>query len=129
MAHRVGIIGAGDIARKTFLPLLAEREDCELAAICSRTRGPASELATEFGIKHVYDDFHELLQRSDIDTVFVCTPTETHLTIAQAALKQSKNVLIEKPLTGVYEDDVSLLKLARLQPKNFYVAFNNFIFL
>ena len=126
MAHRVGIIGAGDIARKTFLPLLAERKDCELAAICSRTPGPARELATEYGIEQVYDDLHSLLERSDIDTVFVCTPTETHLTIAQAALKQSKNVLIEKPLTTIYEDDVSLLKLARLQSKTFYVAFNNY---
>ena len=126
MVYRIGIIGAGDIAQKTYLPLLAEREDCELAAIYSRTRGPASELATKFGIEHVYDDLNELLERSDIDTVFVCTPTETHLTIARAALKYSKNVLIEKPLTTVYEDDVSLLKLARLQSKNFCVAFNNY---
>jgi len=125
MAHRVGIIGAGEIVRETYLPLLAKREDCELAAICSRTRGPASELATEYGIEHVYDDVHELLERSDIDTVFVCTPTETHFTIAQAALKQCKNVLIEKPLTTIYADDVRILKLARSQPNTFYVAFNN----
>ena len=125
MTHRIGIIGAGDISRKTYLPLLAKRGDCELAAICGKTTGPASELATEYGIKHVYDDVNELLARGDIDTVFICTPTETHFTIAKAALKQGKNILIEKPLTAIYADDVSLLKLARSQPKTFYVAFNN----
>ena len=126
MVHRVGIIGAGDIAQRTYLPLLAEREDCKLAAIYSRTRGPASKLAKKFGIEHVYDNLEEFLERSDIGTVFICTPTETHLKIVKAALKYSKNVLIEKPLTTVYDDDVSLLKLARLQSKNFCVAFNNY---
>ena len=61
MVHRVGIIGAGDIAQRTYLPLLAEREDCELAAIYSRTRGPASKLAKKFGIEHVYDNLEEWL--------------------------------------------------------------------
>ena len=126
MAYRLGIIGAGDIAAKVYLPQLAEREDCELTAIFSKTRGPASELAKKYGIEHVYDDLHEFLERSDIDSVFVCTPTDTHLEIAQAALKHSKNVLIEKPLTTIYKDDVSLLKLARLQSKTFRVAFHNY---
>ena len=126
MVQRLGIIGAGDIARKTFLPILADREDCKLVGIYSRTKLAASEVAKQYGIEHVYDGLDELLGRNDIDTVFVCTPTESHLTIVQAALKQSKNVLVEKPLTGKIEDDVSLLKLARLQSKTFYVAFNNY---
>ena len=62
MAHRVGIIGAGDITQRTYLPLLAEREDCELVAIYSRTRGPASKLAKKFGIEHVYDNLEEFLK-------------------------------------------------------------------
>ena len=126
MTYRLGIIGAGDIAAKVYLPQLADREDCELIAIFSKTIGRASELAKKYNIKNVYEDLHEFLERSDIDSVFICTPTDTHLHIAQAALKCSKNILIEKPLTTVYKDDISLLKLARLQSKTFSVAFNNY---
>ena len=126
MAYRIGIVGAGDIVGKVYLPQLAEREDCELIAIFSKTRGAASGLAKQYGIEHVYVDLHEFLERNDIDSVFVCTPTDTHFNIAQAALKHSKNVLIEKPLTTIYKDDVSLFKLARLQSRTFSVAFNNY---
>ena len=53
MKHRVGIIGAGDIAQKTYLPLLSERKDCQIVGIYSRTNAPAINLAEEFQIDHV----------------------------------------------------------------------------
>ena len=126
MTYRVGVIGAGDIAQKTYLPILVDCKDCEIAAIYSRTHGAAVELAKKFGISQTYADLDKFLQSDDFDTVFVCTPTSTHFQIAQAALKNSKNVLIEKPLTTVFEHDISLLNLAELKSKNFCVAFNNY---
>ena len=126
MSHRVGIIGAGDIAQKTYLPLLSERDDCQIIGIYSRTKDPAIKLAKEFQIDHVFDHIDELLEQKEIDSVFICTPTETHAEIATAALHHSKNVLIEKPLTTIYDDDIALLRLAREKSKNFCVAFNNY---
>ena len=108
MKHRVGIIGAGDIAQKTYIPLLSERKDCQIVGIYSRTKAPAAKLAKEFQIDHVFDDIDELFEHKEIDSVFVCTPTETHARIATAALHHSKNVLIEKPLTTIYDDDIKI---------------------
>jgi predicted dehydrogenase len=126
MPYRIGVIGAGDIARKTYLPLLADRKDCEISAIYSRTESAAVELAKEYGIAKTYTDLDKFLKNGDFDSVFVCTPTATHFEIAQAALQYSKNVLIEKPLTTVYENDISLLNLSDLKSINFCVAFNNY---
>lgn len=126
MKHRVGIIGAGDIAQKIYIPLLSERKDCQIIGIYSRTKTPAAKLAREFQIDHVFDDIDELFEHKEIDSVFVCTPTATHAKVATAALHHSKNVLIEKPLTTIYDDDITLLKLAREKSKNFCVAFNNY---
>ena len=123
--HRVGIIGASDIARKVFIPILDRMENCKIVALCSRTKETAIELGKEFSVKHVYDDLDEFLGRDDIDSVFVCTPTDTHLAIVSAALNKSKNVLVEKPLTTIEEQDFSLFELARSSSNTFYVAFNN----
>lgn len=39
-----------------------------------------------------------LIARSDVDAVCVCTPEDTHVDIATAALRSGKDALIEKPL-------------------------------
>ena len=126
MICRVGVVGAGDIAQKTYLPLLADLKNCEIAAVYSRTQGAILEIAKKFSISKTYSDLDKFLQSDDFDTVFVCTPTSTHFQIAQAALENSKNVLVEKPLTTIFEDDIRLLNLAQLKSKNFCVAFNNY---
>src|SRR5690606_13831216 len=39
-----------------------------------------------------------LLASDDIDLVSICTPTDTHVAIAEAALRAGKHVLVEKPV-------------------------------
>lgn len=40
----------------------------------------------------------DLLSRSDVDLVSICTPTDTHVELALAALKAGKHMLLEKPV-------------------------------
>ena len=126
MTHHIGIIGAGDITKKTYLPILSKIKGCDLVAICGRTKYSVNKLAKEYKIKHVYTDFYKILDRSDVDIVFICTPTESHYMIAKAALKKEKNILIEKPLTLNCEENLHLLNLAQKKNKVFYTAFNSF---
>ena len=48
----------------------------------------------------VYKDFRELLARSDIDTVSICTPDHWHGLTSVAAAKAGKDIYCEKPLTN-----------------------------
>src|SRR5579864_8450586 len=48
-----------------------------------------------------YADFRELLEKEkDVTAVKVMTPDHAHATIANAALKKGKNVLVHKPLAN-----------------------------
>jgi len=122
--QRIGIIGAGDVVRKGYLPALSRIPDCKVVAISSRHGESARELAASNGIEKVYANFEELLTRADIDSVFICTPTHLHREIAEAAMKRQLNVLLEKPLCTTYEDSRLLLRQAATYSGTVYVAFN-----
>jgi predicted dehydrogenase len=69
-----------------------------IVAIASRNPQHAADVAKEFEIEHVSNDWRELVAREDVDLVSVVTPPATHMEITLAALDQGKAVLCEKPM-------------------------------
>ncbi|HWN09111.1 MAG TPA: Gfo/Idh/MocA family oxidoreductase [Pyrinomonadaceae bacterium] len=93
----IGIVGAG-FARTTQIPGFQNCEGARVVAITSRHRENAENVAKEFDIEHVAEDWRELVQRDDVDLVSVVTPPSTHMEITLAALAHGKAVLCEKPM-------------------------------
>ncbi len=93
----IGIVGAG-FARTTQIPGFRNCKGARIVAITSRHREHAESVALEFGIKHVANDWTELVDRDDVDLVSVVTPPATHMEITLAALERGKAVLCEKPM-------------------------------
>jgi predicted dehydrogenase len=94
---RIGIIGAG-FARSTQIPGFKACAGARIVAIASARREHAEEVARDFGIDHVEDDWRVLVARDDIDLVSIVTPVVTHCEITLAALDRGKAVLCEKPM-------------------------------
>ena len=94
---RVGVIGAGSIAR-AHLEAYAANPDVEIIAISDINAARARAVAQEFGASRSYADAHELLAQDDIDGVSVCTWNDSHATWTIAAVEAGKHVLVEKPI-------------------------------
>jgi predicted dehydrogenase len=94
---RIGIIGAG-FAQTTQIPGFKNCEGARLVAIASARREHAAEVAREFDIPNVEDDWRALISREDIDLVSIVTPVVTHYEMTLAALDSGKSVLCEKPM-------------------------------
>lgn len=94
---RIGIIGAG-FARTTQIPGFQNCEGAKIVAINSAHREHAAEVAREFGIENVEDDWRALISRDDIDLVSIVTPVVTHREMTLASLDAGKAVLCEKPM-------------------------------
>ena len=52
----------------------------------------------------MYGSHEELIARTDIDLVDVCTPSATHFDLSWAALNAGKHVLCEKPVAYDYTE-------------------------
>src|ERR1044072_7445243 len=94
---RIGIIGAG-FARSTQMPRFKNCEGARIVAIASAHREHAEEVAHDFDIPHVEDDWCGVIDRDDVDLVCIVTPVVTHCEMALAALDRGKHVLCEKPM-------------------------------
>ncbi len=108
---RIGVLGAAGIARRRMLPAFAACENTEVAAVGSRDAGRAGELAQAFGGRPVHG-YAGVLERDDVDAVYVPLPVALHGEWVERALRAGKHVLAEKPLTGDPEQTAQLLKLA-----------------
>jgi predicted dehydrogenase len=101
---RVGVLGAGAWANFAHLPGFKRDTRCRLVALADPQIHLAKEAADRFDIPTACGDHRELIERSDIDLIDVCTPSHTHFELAWAALEAGKHVLCEKPVAYDFHD-------------------------
>ncbi|MFJ1760868.1 Gfo/Idh/MocA family protein [Amycolatopsis sp. NPDC088138] len=109
---RIGVLGCAGVARRRFLPAVAAVPELELTAVASRTPQRAAEFAAEFGGAAV-TGYRNLLERDDVDAVYVPLPTGLHHDWVRQALEAGKHVLAEKPLATNLAEAAELVELAR----------------
>ena len=107
---KVAIIGAGDMG-KVHAAAWASR-GIEVAAICDVDEKRSSRLAEEVGAQ-AYPDFHQALERSDIDAISVCVPVSMHADVSCLALDRGKHVLCEKPIALTLADADRMIEASR----------------
>ncbi len=90
----------------------------ELRALCGRSSVGVADAAERLGWQSTETDWTQLLARSDIDLVDVCTPGDTHAEIAIAALEAGKHVLCEKPLANTVAEAQSMADAAERAAAN-----------
>ncbi|MFP4351580.1 MAG: Gfo/Idh/MocA family protein [Puniceicoccaceae bacterium] len=92
---RVGLIGAGGNTRLRHLPGFRSAGGVEVAAVANRTRSSGEEVAAEWNIPVVCDDWREILADDSIDAVCIGTWPNLHREATVAALAAGKHVLCE----------------------------------
>jgi len=91
----VGIIGSGFMGQ-TYARTVRDMVDgATLVAVAGGTR--AGDLAQEYGIAQCAT-YQELVERRDVDLVFIATPHALHAEQAIEAARAGKHLLIDKPM-------------------------------
>ncbi|MCB0689124.1 MAG: Gfo/Idh/MocA family oxidoreductase [Saprospiraceae bacterium] len=91
-----GIIGPGTIAN-LFIQDLCRVEDAEVMAVASRSGRRAQAFAGQYDIPLFFDSYAAMLEKADLDIVYVATPHSFHLEHSLLAMQQGVAVLCEKP--------------------------------
>lgn len=121
---RLGLLGCADVAARRVLPAVAASPGIRLHAVASRTAVKAEEMTRRFGGIPV-PGYQALLDRDDIDAVYLPLPPGLHKEWIFRALRAGKHVLAEKPLTTSAADTRDAIALAR---QHGLVLMENFMF-
>lgn len=92
-----GIVGTGDISSRLVQDLSAV-PGARVRGAWGRADDRVRAFADAHGILFATTSLAELLDRPDIDVVYIATPAHTHADIAIEALRAGRHVLIEKPV-------------------------------
>ena len=124
MKLKLGIIGAGGIARGIHLPVLAAHPDAELRVICDLFPERAAEAAAQFGVPQTAVSYQEMLQDASLDAVFVLVPPDGLFRAAADCLLAGKHVFMEKPMGITRFQAASLRELAATRKRILHVGYN-----
>lgn len=106
---RFGIIGCSSIAAKSTIPAISNTNNAELKMIGSRSLLKAKKFAERFSCD-LYGCYDEILERNDIDAVYISLPIALHEKWVVKSAKAGKHVLCEKSATFSYKSAKNMVK-------------------
>lgn len=121
---RVGFIGTGGMAQVHALQLL-ELEDAKIEAIADINEEARERFVNKTGFHWLnqFSDYHDMLDKVDLDAVVICSPHTLHFQQATDALNKGLHVLIEKPMTCSAIEAEKLIETASKSGKIMQVSY------
>jgi len=124
---RIALIGCGNIAKKHLTAIYELGPAVELVALCDMEPDRITSLLEVHAsllsiIPKIYTDADSCIQQGNVDLIVITTSTDSHVSLALAAIHAGKHVLVEKPLALTVQDARYIVKEAGLHKRVVAVA-------
>ena len=123
---KIGLIGAGNFASTTIIPILKDlKKSCQILGVASSGGLSSEALAKNFKIKNKYQTEDEIFESDEIDAVFVLTQHFNHADLVIKSINSGKAVYVEKPL-ALKVDDITRIEEAMYNAEDpkIFLGFN-----
>ena len=108
---KIGVVGAGGIARRKTMPALRDAANCEITAVMDVAGVEA--IAAEVGARKAYTREADLFADPDVEAVYIASPVNLHAAQVTEAARHGKHVLCEKPLARSVAEARPMLEACR----------------
>jgi myo-inositol 2-dehydrogenase / D-chiro-inositol 1-dehydrogenase len=119
---KVGLIGAGRIGQE-HARTLAALPEIEVVAVCDPRLDAAEQVASRLPGALATNSSGEVFAAQEIAAVVVCTPTDTHADMIEAAAAAGKATFCEKPVSLDLERTRQALKAVEAAGVPFQIGF------
>lgn len=116
------VIGTG-LVGPTHARFANQAHGAQLRVVCDLRADRGEPIAEQLGAQWIAD-YHEVMQRDDVQIVSICLPTALHLEVATAAAEAGKHVLVEKPIELNVDRALELIATCRRHGVKLGAVFN-----
>lgn len=120
--RRIAVIGVGYIGERHLVGMAADGR-AEVVAIADVKPDLLVERQRAFGVPRIYADYHELLEKEELDGVVVATPDELHRGPAVAVAAMGKPLFLEKPIATTTADAEAIVRAVEQSGKPCLINF------
>jgi predicted dehydrogenase len=106
---KIGVVGAGHLGKIHIRLILELKEQFQLVGFFDTNEENTQITENTFNVPS-FKSYDDLLDQ--VDSIVIVTPTLSHFDCASRALRKSKNVFVEKPMTETVEEAKALIDLA-----------------
>ncbi|MEM9882803.1 MAG: Gfo/Idh/MocA family oxidoreductase [Planctomycetota bacterium] len=124
MAHKIGVMGCGNVATYGHLPAIRDTDGLDLHALFDPNTGQVRDLASpqRFDVPHACDNEDDFFA-ADLDAVAICSPAPFHEANVNAAAARGLPILCEKPLSMDHPQGQRMIDTCEAAGVPLYVAF------
>jgi len=120
----LGVIGVG-WQGATHVQCFQALPNARVVAIADLNEARRTEIAARYDVPETYGDYHEMLNRADVDAVSVVLPDHLHRDACEAVAQAGKHILCEKPLATTVADAEAIVRAARAAGVTLMVNLSN----
>ena len=110
---RYAVIGCGRISPNHIVA--AQKNNLDIVAICDLNPANMEDKLVKFDLPqsvHMYTDYHEMLEKEELELVAIATESGKHAQIAVDCIEQGCNLIIEKPIALSIADADAIIEAA-----------------
>jgi predicted dehydrogenase/nucleoside-diphosphate-sugar epimerase len=109
---RIGLVGAGQMAQQHARAIARLPEKAVLTAVADPDVAATEAIRAIHPTASCWTSLQEMLASQAVDVVHICTPPDTHETLAERALEAGCHIYVEKPFVPTRTAAVRLAGLA-----------------
>lgn len=121
---RVGLLGAGRIGQVHASTMAYRVPGAQLAAVADVNLAVAQACAAQYHIPSASGNPMDVVNDPDIAAVLICTSTDTHVQLIEAAARAGKHIFCEKPIALNLPDVERALKVVADAGVALQIGFN-----
>lgn len=117
----VGLVGLGRLGRQHAENLAFRIPHCTLTAVCSVKEEEVVAAQRELSVPYGYTDYEEMLQNTELDAIFIASPSGFHCKQIEQAFAAGFHVFSEKPLGLSIEEALRVREAVQRHPDQVFM--------
>jgi len=124
---KVGVVGTGLAWEKLHYPAFQELSDYyEIKALCDLEPNLVESWGRLLGLEPqaLYSDYQKMFERPDLQVIDILVPISANHSLAHAAARAGKHIILEKPMGATYQEALATQELPQRYGVKLMIAEN-----